>query len=159
MKQIVISILILTSCFIKAQDHAISIGLDPAVSIYGGHINVKGLDFITKYTYRSNDHGWSNDEVGLFYERFEKINYENYGVFFNKIVFPKIKNTEFTFGIEASVIHREDYFWSYGFNSEFRYDLNDNFRIGIQGNLKRRTDIGIFRYSNFLLIAYKYGSR
>lgn len=170
MKNLVLTLVFIfsLSLSIYSQQHSFSFGADPAVGLYGGHLKVNGLDYMIRYSYNNSyEDVWSNDEVGLFYERFNKLNFGNFGVFFNKVVYPKINNTELAFGIEGSIIHRDiwefknenmvhHYFWSYGFNLEPRYYFGNNIYLSLLANLKRRTDIEKWVYSNYILLSFKF---
>lgn len=167
MKKLLI-LFLFTSLIANTQQRSISLGFDPAVATYGGGIDLKGADLMFRFSF-NNDYEdvWSNDEVGIFYEKFKKIGYQNVGIFFNKEVYPKIRNTALAFGIEGSVIERNiwnlqgnnkvhSYWWSYGFNLEPRYDINNSLRLSLLMNFKRRTDIELWRYSNYILISYRF---
>lgn len=87
-----------------------------------------------------------NTEIYLQYEAFPKINYQNYGIGANLLVFP-FPRVDAALGMAFGQTIRSynETFFSYDFNGEIRYDLVESGRysIGIQLQVRRRIDLEV----------------
>jgi len=98
--------------------------------------NKPALNYTTRATLRSG-----HVETALFYEQFKRINFQAYGLNVNYV--NEINWLTISVGVEALGINRESngVYLAYGFNGEFRVKLTERLLIGLQSNLRRRTDL------------------
>lgn len=84
----------------------------------------------------------SNIDIGIQYENFPAIDYQQYSAYIN-YAFPIKKKLLLYAGLETGSIIREgnSNFLFYGGNLEMKYDIAEDFAIGMQGNFKNRPDI------------------
>ena len=166
MKKLLIIIIALFVNVTFAQ-HSITGGIDPANAFWKGSVNSRAVNFQIKYQYQfEGDNDYMDSELGLLYERFDKLNFEAFGMTFNKVLFPRIKNTSLAIGVENIIIHRwkgylykekdtDKGYWAYGANAELRYNFAPHWGVGLQANYRRRTDIGKFVYTTMLNLKYQ----
>lgn len=83
-----------------------------------------------------------NVEIGIFYEQFNRIKFQAYGVQAGYI-FMVAKNTDLYAGAEYGSIIRynDDNFLMYGFNGEIRQHVGNRFILGLQASYRYRSDI------------------
>lgn len=129
----------------------VSVGLDPAMALYGSEKNSTGFDGVAKI---AASHG--NVRVGVFYERFELISYQSWGIQPSYVMYP-FRNVTALVGTELSMICRRRYARpSYAFNAELEYHFPRWFLFA-KADLKRRTDISQdWSYSNYVGIGFKF---
>lgn len=157
MKRTIIILTLFISGLLNSQNdsinrgvtHSITFGLDVANTLWGGTVNSRAMNFQLGYLLKDNP---TNVEVGLGYERFEKLNFEFTTMTFAK-VFEPLKNIELVGGFEHGVIHRwrgylyaenntGEYFYTYGGNAEIRYKVTRTVWLFVQFNILKRSDIG-----------------
>lgn len=105
---------------------------------------------------------YKSAEVAMFYENFDRIEFQAYGVNVNYVT-EVAKNFDVVAGIEAgSIIRYKDFnFLMVGVNGELRYDFG-KFMIGSQGNYRLRNDVDSKNkedkkvFSWFLNLTYKF---
>lgn len=101
-------------------------------------------------------------EISMFYENFNKIIFQAYGVNINYVQ-PITSLTDIAIGIEGGSIIRSSNsnFLMGGGNLEIRHQLKD-FIIALQGNARIRPDIWYkntalpIKYSGFVVVYYKF---
>ena len=120
----------------------ISFQFDVKNAFYGSTVNKPSFNYIIKVTDLYNYS--QNLELGIFFEQFKEINYLSYGVTSNYRIL-NFDKFHFLTAVELSMITR-NYpekanlsYYSYGFNQEFRYIIN-NIGLQLSINSKRRTD-------------------
>lgn len=166
-KKSVLLILLLFSLSAKSQENYpfVSVGFDVANAIAGSKPtnNKSSLDAQIKAgaVYKSN-------EVYIQYENFNRISFQQYGLGYNRIIYPFYK-VDLVFGVETgSIVRGSGFNWLYyGGNIELRYDLTKKLQLSLQGNYRSRKDIEAlyntkqkeFRGSGFINIIYKIGKR
>lgn len=162
-------ILVLVGFVAHGQQIKAGLGFDVANAAFGSKVNSKALDLEARvsYTNRVTDEGQrSVDEFGLYYERFERIEYESYGAFFNKVLMPESR-FKLALGIEGSQIHRwknegyrqtgkHTYWWSYGANVEPRFQITERWEALIQLNWRWRPENKGGVGSTFLIFNYLF---
>jgi len=107
---------------------------------------------------------FQSNEAYIQYENFNKIGFQQYGLGYNRVVYPFYK-VDLAFGLETgSIIRKGGFNWLYyGGNIELRYDLTSEIQLSLQGNYRSRNDIEAlyntkqkeFRASGFINIIYK----
>ena len=101
-------------------------------------------------------------ELLMFYENFNRITFQAYGVNVNYVQ-PILSKTDIVIGLEAGSIIRasNSNFLTGGGNIELRHQLKD-FTVAFQGNARIRPDIWYkntslpIKYSGFIVIYYKF---
>ena len=101
-------------------------------------------------------------ELLMFYENFNRITFQAYGVNVNYVQ-PILSKTDVVIGLEGgSIVRDSNYnFLMGGGNIELRHQLKD-FIISFQGNARIRPDIWYkntslpIKYSGFIVIYYKF---
>ena len=149
--------------FINAQQ--ISLGLDAKNAFVGGTVNSKAIDFNIRVLFKGT--GIFN-EVGVVYERFDKLNFECYSLQLNRTF--EHKKLTFVIGTEHNLIHRwSGYlekqknsginYFSYGANVEIRYNLNKECKLSVQNNYRFRADIEKYVNSVIINLIYKINEK
>ena len=161
MKKILIALVFTTSAFSQENYPFVSLGFDIANATIGSKPtdNKASLDGQIRVgaVYKSN-------EVYMQYENFATIDFQQYGVAYNRVVYPFYK-VDLAMGVETgSIIRNGNSNWLYyGFNIEPRYDLTKKLQIALQANYRLRQDIKYlydtgkteFRGSLFFNVIYK----
>lgn len=154
MKQIIFLTTLLLSTIVYSQIST-TIGFDIKNMVFGSEQtnNKSSLDLIIGFKAREN-----NLEIGLNYERFQKINYQDYSLtlgFYHESINKKnlfYSNLEF-----GQIIREKNIGHSYhGVNIGYTYYINKHLGIVLETNIVNRTDLGDYwRQSNFLKLEYK----
>lgn len=159
MKQLILSLIILSTISYGQEGNFVSIGLDPGNLIWGSDVNDPALDIQAKFGFRED-----LSEYGIFVESFKEIKYFNWGVFWHANIWSsftqyKIPNWQILGGFEFSQIIRERThasggWWAGAANLIGRRNW-DTWGIELQANYEWRPDIDDLIYSTYLnLIIY-----
>jgi len=153
-----LTLVLLLFTFIANAQFVGVIGTDVANSVVGGTVNSKAFDFHAKIYYQPEQ----KERFGVFYERFDKLNFETFGWLYDRSFYP-IDKLQMSIGGEWILIHRwkgylfkldgtDVIHWSYGANAETAYSLGNGWAIGLQFNYRNRADIDKWVGSTFLNI-------
>ena len=134
------------------------VGVDIANATKGGTVNSRAVDFQLKLYYSPEQ----KERFGVFYERFDKLNFETFGWVYDRSVYP-FDNLQLSVGAEWILIHRwkgylfkekgSDFIhWSYGGNAEAVFDIGSGWGLGLQFNYRNRADIDKWVGSTFFNI-------
>ena len=131
----------------------VEVGVDARNAIIGSDKNSSGFDGIFRI---GASHG--HTRLALFYETFDLIGYESYGIQPSFILNPGDR-LQFLTGTEISIINRGKAGLgttiSYALNGEIEYHF-ERFYIGTKADLKRATDIQqAWRFSGLVKIGLK----
>lgn len=142
--KIIISLIVLLSFQINAQTKFkfVSVGIDAKNAIIGSKPtnNKSEIDFNLKI-----GAVYKNLEISIFYENFNKINFQAYGVNVNLYNKTDVENLTVSNGIQLGFIIREgnSSFPLIGFNNELRYKLYKKLIVGLELNTRARYDISL----------------
>lgn len=137
-KIIIIGLIITSLCY--SQDFNISLGYDIKNSIKGS--KPTNFEPSLNYLLRASAVDKNNIEIGIFYENFNKINYQCYGI--NAGYFIEIlKIMELYGGVESGFIIRKfnTNRFSYGLNLEARFKIKENISISLLNQCRYRSDL------------------
>ena len=116
----------------------VELQVDARNAIVGSDKNSRGFDGIFRI---GASHG--NTRVAIFYETFDLIGYESYGIQPSYVLNPGDR-LQFLIGTEVSIINRikvgSGTTVSYAFNGETEYHF-ERIYFGLKADLKRRADI------------------
>ncbi|MDN3593940.1 hypothetical protein [Zunongwangia endophytica] len=167
MKTRVLLIMLFTSfhCFSQCYDLGpkrknndsyffVAAGADPIpnqkwINVQDPEFTTDGLDLVFKAGYGTNSF-FVPIELNLFYERFEDVNYQQFGIGGSIYTIFLNNKIQALAGGDLGIVNREyplnnnlesDQFVNLSIDLELRYILNSNFRIGIQFNFEKRDDI------------------
>lgn len=153
----------------------VSLSVDPLMMTQGPYAeSSKGqLDFIIRGGITKGEHS----EFGAYYECFQVIDYNGYGVFYNYKLSIKNNNRaynkwEFAIGPELGVIKRyieetdkekNSVHLNTALNGEIRYFINKKFGILIASNLRYRPDLShyydskdLIKYNGYIGFIFKW---
>jgi len=155
MKKQILTILLILLTVIGYSQISTTIGFDIKNMVVGSEQtnNNPSLDLIIGFKAREN-----NLEIGLNYERFQKINYQDYSVTVGFYHESTNKKNLFYSNLEFGQIIREEnigHFY-HGVNIGYTYSINQHLGIVLETNIANRTDLGNYwRQSNFVKLEYK----
>ena len=123
-------------------------GFDVRNAVYGGTVNDKALDVQFKLLMQAE---WL--EIGIKYELFDYLDYQDFTI--STSIYKRLGNFELSSGLEGGLIDRSGQsFLFYGLNAETRY-FYKRYGIGLQLNVKDRTDIDKWVNSGYLNFYYR----
>jgi len=136
-------------------------GVDVRNTFYGGTVNDRGADFQIGIEKEINIPTYLQPKVGVYYESFDRLGFENAGVRMDLMTQTFLKRFRGSFGLELSAIFRRnlglrttssDTFQSYGYNTELHVKITNGWSLGFQFNYRQRSEWGqnFFVGSGFL---------
>lgn len=150
--------LIFILLFTSIQAQEVSFRIDPMNAVFGSHVNKPALNYkIGIADYYNYD---SRFMIGMEYEHFPTLNY--YQWTWAKFDYDfEIGKFSILPGVALSQIyHKTSYShnsMSYAFNLEFRYRLSNHFKLSLQFNRERASDITqLWRDSSYTGIIYNW---
>jgi len=127
--------------------------VDPQNLIFGSTHNKPATDIQVGIFAKDN-----HVEVGLSYENFKEIEYQNLMLQVN-YVYP-IKQFQIVGGVGSGIIIRYNQYTTltYELNTELRYYFTKNVGVFVKGNLQNRGDVEEikYRYSNYVGIVGRF---
>lgn len=135
----------------NATSQNVKVSIDPQIVFKENALDIK---------LEVSDNSYEYNYVSVQIEYFKAREYFSFGLNYGKKIY--VLNSKVIPTIEVGQIFRKgrndstQAYIYYGFNLKFEIPIAENYGIYLNSNYTRRTDIGLFRYSNFGGVYYDF---